>query len=201
MRFAKLDINRHDLNKVAELIFETEPELFSLLFGKNKQEAISRIIRIVRTGNTSFGYNNIYLALKEGEQILGLTIIYRGDEIDKKTELKHFSETFDLFGLIKLYFFEKIILNRLLTRNLDKKELYISNLCVNKNNRRRGIGFFLLKNIVNQAQLKNCDTIVLDVSKENTIAVELYKKFGFIISKERKSWLWKVTTLKMTKKL
>ena len=36
MEFTKLDINKHDLNKVAELIFETEPELFSLLFGKNK---------------------------------------------------------------------------------------------------------------------------------------------------------------------
>jgi len=200
MQFTKLDINKHDLNKVAELIFETEPELFSLLFGKNKLKALSRIIRVVKTGNTSFGYNNIYLALKE-EQILGLTIIYKGDEFDKNTEIRNISDALDFIGLMRLYILEKILLNKLLTRNLDKKELYISNLCVDKNNRKRGIGIFLLKNIINQAQLKNCKTIVLDVSNENIVAVELYKKYEFNISKERKSWLWKVTTLQMTKKL
>ena len=200
MQFTKLDNNKHDLNKVAELIFETEPELFSLLFGKNKLKALSRIIRVVKTGNTSFGYNNIYLALKE-EQILGLTIIYKGDEVDKNTEIRNISDALDFIGLMRLYILEKILLNKLLTRNLDKKELYISNLCVDKNNRKRGIGIFLLKNIINQAQLKNCKTIVLDVSNENIVAVELYKKYGFNISKERKSWLWKVTTLQMTKKV
>jgi len=200
MQFTKLDINKHDLNKVAELIFETEPELFSLLFGKNKIKALSRIIRAVKTGNTSFGYNNIYLALKE-EQILGLTIIYKGDEVDKKTETRNISDALDFIGLMRLYILEKILLNKLLTRNLDKKELYINNLCVDKNNRKRGIGIFLLKNIINQAQLKNCKTIVLDVSNENIVAVELYKKYEFNISEERKSWLWKVTTWQMTKKL
>ena len=200
MEFTNLDINKHNLNMVAELIFETEPELFSLLFGKNKLKALSRIIRVVKTGNTSFGYNNIYLALKE-EQILGLTIIYKGDEVDKNIETRNISDALDFIGLMRLYILEKILLNKLLTRNLDKKELYISNLCVDKNNRKRGIGIFLLKNIINQAQLKNCKTIVLDVSNENIVAVELYKKYEFNISKERKSWLWKVTTLQMTKKL
>jgi len=200
MEFTSLDINKHNLNIVAELIFETEPELFSLLFGKNKHKALSRIIRVVKTENSSFGYNNIYLAITK-EQILGLTIIYKGGEVDKKSEKGNFSDVLDIISLMRLYIFEKIFLNRLLTRNLNKKELYISNLCVDKNNRKKGIGNFLLRNIFNQAQLKDCINIVLDVSKENTIAIGLYKKYGFKISKERKSWLWKVTTLKMTKKL
>jgi ribosomal protein S18 acetylase RimI-like enzyme len=200
MQFTKLDINKHNLNIIAELIFETETELFSLLFGKNKQKALSRIMKIVKTGNTSFGYDNIYLALKE-EKILGLTISYRGDKVDKNSETSNFSNALDFIGLIRLFIIEKFLLNKLLTRNLDKIEFYISNLCVDKNNRKKGIGNFLLNNIINQAQLKNCKNIVLDVSKENTIAIKLYKKYGFKISKERKSRLWKVTTLKMTKKL
>jgi ribosomal protein S18 acetylase RimI-like enzyme len=200
MQFTKLDINKHDLNIVSELIFETEPELFSLLFGYNKQIATSRIKKIVSAGNTSFGYNNIFLAVKK-DLILGLTIIYVGNEIDKKNEFKQFSETFDFIGLFKLYFLENFVLNRLLTRNLGKNEMYISNLCVDKNNRKQGIGNFLLKNIFDKAKSKNCETIVLDVSNENNVAIDLYKKFGFKISKKRKSLIGKVTTLKMIKNL
>jgi ribosomal protein S18 acetylase RimI-like enzyme len=200
MEFTKLDINKHDLNKVAELIFDTEPELFSLLFGNNIQKALSRIIQLIKNGNTSFGHNNIYLAISK-EKILGLTILYKGNEVDRKIETNNLSNALDFIGLIRLLIFEKILLNKLLTRNLDKKELYISNICVDKNNRKRGIGTFLLRNIINQAQLKECNTIVLDVSKENTIAIGLYKKIGFIVSKERKSWFLKVIILKMIKEL
>lgn len=200
MEFTKLDSNKHDLNKVAELIYDTEPELFSLLFGKNKYKALSRIKRVVRTGNPTFGHNNIYLAIIK-EQILGLTLIFKGDDVDKMLGTRTFIEALDFIGLIRLFILEQFLINKVLTRNHDKKELFINNICVDKNNRKKGIGNFLLKNIINQAQLRNCKTIVLDVSKENPIAIGLYKKYGFKISKERKSWLWKVTTLKMTKKL
>ena len=81
MKFSEFDINQHDLNNVADLIYETEPELFSLLFGSKKEKALSRIISVIKTGNNSFGHEFIYLAIEKNE-ILGLTIIYKGNEID-----------------------------------------------------------------------------------------------------------------------
>ena len=48
MEFTKFDIKCHDLQNVADLIFETEPDLFSLFFGKNKNKALQNIKKIVQ---------------------------------------------------------------------------------------------------------------------------------------------------------
>ena len=55
MEFTKFDINKHDLDKVTELIFETEPDLQSLLFGKNKQKAFLKVpyCSVERSGDIS----------------------------------------------------------------------------------------------------------------------------------------------------
>jgi hypothetical protein len=39
MEFKKLDIDKHNLNKVSKLIYETELELIQSLFGKNQKKA------------------------------------------------------------------------------------------------------------------------------------------------------------------
>ena len=200
MEFTKFDIKYHDLQKVADLIFETEPELFSLLFGKNKDKALSRIKRVVQAGGNSFGHDYIYLAIDKN-QILGLTLIYKRNDIDKRIESDKFSEILDFPSLLRIIFFEKMLISRLLTKNLEEKELYISNICVDKNNRGMGIGKFLLSNVFKQARVEHCKTIILDVSKDNHIAIDLYKKAGFKVSKERSSLLWKITIFKMTKKI
>ena len=200
MEFAKFDIKYHDLHKVADLIFETESELFSLLFGKNKDKALSRIKRVVKAGGNSFGHDNIYLAIDKN-QILGLILFYKGNDIDKKIESDKFSEILDFPSLLRLFFFEKTVISRLLTKNLDEKELYISNVCVDKNSRGKGVGKFLLNNVFKKAKAEHCETVILDVSKDNHIAIGLYKKAGFKVSKERSSLLWKITIFKMTKKI
>ena len=198
MEFKKFDIKFHDLHKVATLIFETETELFSLLFGKNKDKALSRIKRVVQAGSNSFGHDYIYLAM-EKNQILGLTIFYKGNDIDKRIESDKFSEALDFLGLIRLIFFEKTLINRLLTKNFDEKELYISNVCVDKNKRGMGIGKFLLDNVIKQTKAQHCKTIILDVSKDNHIAIDLYNKTGFKVGEVRTSLLWKITIYKMIK--
>jgi len=200
MEFTKFDIKYHDLHKVADLIFETEPELFSLLFGKNKDNALSKIKRVVQVGSNSFGHDYIYLALDKN-QILGLVLFYKGNDIDKKIESDKFSEALDFFSLLRQFFLEKTLINRLLSKNLDEKELYISNVCVDKNNRGKGIGKFLLNNVFKQAKAEHCETIILDVSKDNHIAIDLYKKTGFKVCKEKSSRLWKITIFKMIKKI
>lgn len=200
MYFTKCDINIHDLDDVSKLIYDTEPALFSLLFGKKRNKALERIKKIVKAGNNSFGYEYIYLAI-ENNQIVGLTIIYKKEDSDKNIESNVFSESLDFLSLIKLIFFEKILISRVLTKNLDEHELYISNVCVDKKHRGKGIGTFLLNNIHKEAEKQNCKRIILDVSKDNSIAITLYKKSGFTISRIRKSWLYGFTIFKMTKEL
>ena len=189
MEFNKFDIKYHDLHKVVELIFETETELFSLLFGKNKDKALSRIKRVVKAGSNSFGHEYIYIAI-EKNQILGLIIFYKWNDIDKRIESDKFSKALDLLSLLRIAFFEKTLINRLLTKNLDEKEMYINNVCVDKNKRGMGIGKFLLRNTIKHTKLQHCSKIILDVSKDNHVAVDLYKKMGFKIIKERTSIIW-----------
>jgi ribosomal protein S18 acetylase RimI-like enzyme len=200
MEYTKFDIIRHDLEKVTDLIFETEPHLFSLLFGKNKTKAFNRIKKIIRVGKNTFGHENIYLAI-EDDQILGLTIIIKGNEIDSKIESEKFSEALDFFGLIRLIFIEKFLLDRLLKTVLEKNDLYVNNVCVDKDHRGKGVGKFLMNNILIIAKSKHCNRILLDVSKDNIAAIALYKKIGFKKNIERSSKFWKFSVINMIKEL
>lgn len=200
MEFLKLDINHHDLDKVADLIYETEPELFSLLFGKKKNKALPNIKKVVQAGQNSFGYDFIYIAI-EKEDILGLTIIYRGNEIDKKIESNRFTTSLDFFSLIRLIIIELIFVRRLLTGNIDEQDLYISNICVDAQHRGKGIGTFLLENIIKQAEKNQCRSIILDASKEKKPVISLYEKHGFEIVESRSILFGSLCSYKMIKKL
>lgn len=200
MEFVRFDPSKHNLVKVVQLIFETEPAVFSIYFGKNKKKCLSRIKKIVKVGKNSFGYDFIFLAM-ENNQILGLCIFYRGNDIDLDVESKKFYEAIGKFGVTRLYLYEKILFSRILTKDINTSDMYISNVCVDKANRGKAIGKFLLKNIIDQAKVKNCKRIILDVSQENQIAISLYKKMGFKISRKRSSFLWGIKIFQMVNDL
>lgn len=198
MEFTKFDIKKHNFDKIIELIIGTEPDFFYLLFGKKK--SISRVRNIIKAGKNSLGHDFIYLAL-ERNKILGIITFYKKEEIDKRVESKKFSEALDFFGLLRLIYFEKSLLNKILTTKLDENDLYIGNICISKNNRGKGIGNFLLRNVIEEAKKKNCKRIILDVLKTNVPAINLYKKMGFKIIRERSSYLWKISIFQMIKNL
>ena len=60
-----------------------------------------------------------------------------------------------------------------------RKQLQIEAICVDENNRCKGIGTELLKHLKNIAKEKNCTDMYLTVNKENINAIKLYEKFGF----------------------
>ncbi len=60
-----------------------------------------------------------------------------------------------------------------------RKQLQIEAICVDENNRCKGIGTELLKHLKNIAKEKNCTDMYLTVNKENINAIKVYEKFGF----------------------
>ncbi len=56
---------------------------------------------------------------------------------------------------------------------------YMTNLAVEKNMRRMGIGSLLMQHMIERAENENCVAIALDVRVSNDVAQNLYKKFGF----------------------
>lgn len=60
-----------------------------------------------------------------------------------------------------------------------RKQLQIEAICVDENNRCKGICTELLKYVKNIARENNCTDMYLTVNEENTNAIKVYEKFGF----------------------
>jgi len=198
MKFRQFDLRIHDIQKITTLIIETAPWLFYLIFGKKK--AHRRIQRLVQIGNNFFGKEHIYLAINN-DDIYGLSLFYRGSDIDFWNEFKQILKALDLTGFLRLIFLNKIFLRNLLTQNIGKSDLYFSNLVAESNHRGKGVGTFLFEKVIERAKQLNCRTIILDVETKNTIGINLYKRYGFAITKHRSSKLFKVETYQMIKQL
>lgn len=63
------------------------------------------------------------------------------------------------------------------------KRLYLPRMVVKKNYRGKGYGKAILQYVISLAKEKGYSEIVLGVDCDNTVALSLYKKFGFDIYK------------------
>ena len=191
MKFVELDINKHDLDKVSKLIYETELSLFTPLLGKNEKEAIKNIKTLIKTGNNSFAYNNIHIAVDEDENVLGILVAFCGRETSFWKDLNAFSKLLSLREFLK-YIIKGTIINELLTASVAKNDYYLSNVGVDPGFRGQGIGTYILENAFKVAKKKGCNRVILDVTFKNEGALRLYGRFGFkVYGKTIGKWLWK----------
>ena len=77
----------------------------------------------------------------------------------------------------------------------------IMNIVVKKSYRNNGIGSLLLENLILISNKKNLIFINLEVDCKNTIAINLYKKFGFEEISLRKNYYKNNDAIIMKKKL
>ena len=80
-------------------------------------------------------------------------------------------------------------------------EADIMNIVVKKSYRNNGIGSLLLENLILISNKKNLNFINLEVDCKNTIAINLYKKFGFEEMSLRKNYYKNNDAIIMKKKL
>lgn len=71
------------------------------------------------------------------------------------------------------------ILSGYISGKLILDEFYISNVAVDKNYRRQGIGFLLISELLNILSVANCTFATLEVRESNYTARALYEKLGF----------------------
>jgi len=88
MKFVKLDTNKHDLNKVSELIYETELTIFKHLLGKDEKNATENIKNLVELGNNYFGHENIHVVIDGNEDMMGILVSFSGKETSLWNDLK-----------------------------------------------------------------------------------------------------------------
>jgi ribosomal-protein-alanine N-acetyltransferase len=67
-------------------------------------------------------------------------------------------------------------------------ELHIHRLCTRPAERRRGYASALLSKVFAAARKKGAEKVFLEVSASNTAAVSLYRRLGFSVDTQRKSY-------------
>lgn len=187
MVYDDLDTGIHDLDDVAGLIYGTDPELFSRLFGRDQVEAKRKLRNVVVKGHSTFGYPNIQVAA-EGRSVRGIIISYRTDEFDRNAEARDFLSLFNFAGLIRLMFWDMMIIAKIMTGRSRPDDLYISNISVAEDQRGKGIGTALLDLAQTRARMKKCGRMTLHVSITNPRARQLYERYGFRIISRQVLW-------------
>lgn len=67
-------------------------------------------------------------------------------------------------------------------------EVFITNIAVTSSFRRKGVGFLLLKSLIDECGNKRASYLTLEVRKSNISAIKLYEKAGFKQVGERKNF-------------
>lgn len=80
-------------------------------------------------------------------------------------------------------------------------DVEITNIVTKISERKKGIGNLLLAKLIEMAQKTGKDNISLEVNENNTIAIELYKKYGFeTVGLRKKYYNGKDNAIIMTKR-
>ena len=172
-----------DLEK---LIYDSLIEYYSF-FG-NKKKVLYKI-RAERSKKE--GELNRSLQLKIKKKLIAVIFYYNYEEIKSRSIYS--------FLLLK----NKKMLNKI--KNYSKKSQtlkisnsrYISRFSVNQKKSGKGFGSLILKKLINIANKKNKNSIVLHVNKNNHKAIKFYKKNKFKFYKKDNSFTHNLMILKL----
>ena len=159
-----------DMSVVAHLLFDTDPYIYEDLFSDIK--TAEEVLPFLFARNTGvFNYQAYHVALLDGK-IVGLSSLYKhNDKWDEASVRMAFAEAGKKlppsFDAVSKYF---------VSVHNYTAETNACNICILSEMRRRGIGEFMLSNLIIMAGNSN---ITLTVLKSNTAAINLYQKHGF----------------------
>ena len=189
MKFEKLDLKRHDLNKVSKLIYETELEVFRSLLGKEEDEVTQNIKRLIKLGNNSLGHENIHVV--KHANVIGILVSFSGKETSLWKDFKAYFKILNFNKFLK-YMVKGTAISELLTTSVGRNDYYLSNVAVDPTFRGQGIGSYILKNAIKLAEDAECQRLILDVTMDNEGALRLYKRSGFkVYDKNIAEWIFK----------
>ena len=154
------------MSVVAHLLFNTDPYIYEDLFGD--VQTAEEVLPFLFARNTGiFNYQAYHVALLDGK-IVGLSSLYKWDEASVRMAFAEAGKKIPpSFNAVSKYF---------VSAHNYTGETTACNICILPGMRRRGIGEFMLSNLIIMAGNSN---ITLTVLKSNTAAINLYQKHGF----------------------
>lgn len=187
MKLIKLDLDKHDVLKISEMIYETDRNLFGIFLDKNPDIAVKKLRKLIEAGKNCYGHEHVYMAEDEQGNVQGILVAFRGDEIKFIEESKIFKSTMNFKDFLKLSFI-KPVYDRLTASSIEKNDLYIGNLVVSNELRGKGIGSKIIEESFKIGIKKGCKRVLLDVIFENSGAKKLYERMGFNVCNEKRLW-------------
>ena len=159
---------KENSSEITPLIFEAIGNIAYRITGETtEQTMLAKLQKLVEDEHNRHSYLNTYVALDEGENVLGIIVLYngkKGTELDRALEKSLFNETGRKISIdIEAY----------------DDEYYIDTVCVSTKARGLGIGTALLKFAEQKAITLGYSKLALNVEVEKVKARALYKRIGF----------------------
>jgi len=165
------NLKPEDLDSYLKIEFDAFFEKLKFIFGSNKDAAYS-IIKSEITANIDTG--RYYNAVIDGK-IVGIVEIVTRE--NSKSHTRNFRTFVKYLGFFRA--FKAFILTFMETPKLDIKTIYIDNVTVDINSRRKGIAKKMLSFAEDFAKRNGKSALKLWVAADNKNAYRLYKKFGY----------------------
>ncbi|MCS7298773.1 MAG: GNAT family N-acetyltransferase [Spirochaetia bacterium] len=168
--------------KVSDLIIISSQELFEVLFGDDMKNVVRDLF--LAKGNL-YSYENTWVAI-ERDQIVGVMVLFTQKDFFVKG-LRMGLKILSCMGPRTFLKIPLLLKSSSLLLPIPKGSIYLSNISVLPEYRRRGLGREMLKYVSNYAKLLKCNKVVLDVGVENDVALRLYESEGFKVVAQTKS--------------
>lgn len=178
--------NDDEIDTCASLIFTSGPDLYRYIFANQEPNIYDYIKFLCNVKGSLFSTDNIVIEEEEDSIVRGLILAYPVRDM-VKISVKMLKSIPGLMRISGFEQFSKIMLRMGLNRyfpGTSHDELFISNLAVLEEYRGKGIGFTLLQKAEDMALANNLRKLSLYVEIDNSNAIRIYEKYGFIKEKE-----------------
>ncbi len=165
------NLKLENLDSYIKVEFEAFFEKLKLVFSNRKKAAFD-IIRSEISENIDT--KRYYNARLEGKTVGIIEIVTRENARSYRRNLRTYIKHLGFFRAVKAFF-----INFMEVPRLGSKAIYIDNVAVDINNRRKGIASKMLSFVEDFARKNGKSILKLWVAGENQNAYSLYKKFGF----------------------
>jgi GNAT superfamily N-acetyltransferase len=170
--------DRHPIEEVAGLIYETEPAYFPLVFGRDRTRARSTIERLIRAGGNAFGRENITCAVREG-RVAGILVMQAPDAPGLLEESLAVARAAGPVTAARFLLAELLVFAPDYLRRTTEPGYYISSLSVVPAERGRGVGAALLDDALRRVRSRGGGTIALNVIAPNPPRCGCTRERGF----------------------
>lgn len=161
MRYETFNPRKHDVKKVAKLVYDVDYRTFDMLF-KSTESAVKTIEKSLYDEDL----DTFLVILNDEGQIIGILIYY----VDKFP--KHFN-----FKSLRLLIVD--ILDYFVLCDVEPGDLYLAELAIDDSLRGHGLGEKVVNETIAWAKSKNLNRVTLDADFRNNGARRLYERIGF----------------------